>query len=146
MKSFGSTTLILTYGTVYGTGYGGAIQYGIGDPDPVGSGPFCRIRTFLSHPDPEILSGSGSDPLKVLITNQKRLFFHINIFSTGTCTSAFQQTLKKNLRTFGQNYQYLKQRQFELFTKSGEFYSLGRIRSTDPPTLAPSVLDYGTKS
>jgi hypothetical protein len=33
---------------------------------------------------------------------------------------------KKNFRTFGQNY--LKQRHFELFTKSGEFYSLGRIR------------------
>jgi hypothetical protein len=28
-----------------------------------------RIRTFLSDPGPEILTGSGSDPLKVLITN-----------------------------------------------------------------------------
>jgi hypothetical protein len=27
-----------------------------------------RIRTFLSDPDPEILTGSRSDPLKVLIT------------------------------------------------------------------------------
>jgi hypothetical protein len=33
-------------------------------------------------------------------------------------------------RTFGQNY--LKQRHFELFTKSGEFYSLDLSQDPDP--------------
>jgi hypothetical protein len=32
--------------------------------------------------------------------------------------------MKKNLRAFGHNYRYLKQRHFELFPKSGGFYSL----------------------
>jgi hypothetical protein len=41
------------------------------DPDPVGSGPFCevRIRKFFTG------SGSGSDPLKVLIIIRKGDFF-----------------------------------------------------------------------
>jgi hypothetical protein len=54
----------------------------VGDPDPVGSGPFCRIRS-----DPDLFAGSGSGnfdriPLKLLIINQKRKFFYSNIIST----------------------------------------------------------------
>jgi hypothetical protein len=82
----------------------------------VGSGNFDRIR--IPDPDPTPLPIRKGD------------------FFTGTLTFSvrylsFSANHKKNFRTFGQNY-YVKQRHFELFPKSGGFYSLGRIRDQDP--------------
>jgi hypothetical protein len=72
------------------------------------------IATSVGDPDPEILT--GSDPLKVLVTNQKVIFSHIHFHYF-----SFSANPEKTLRTYGQNY--LKQRHFELFTKSGDFYT-----------------------
>jgi hypothetical protein len=72
----------------------------VGDPDLVGSGPFCRIRTFLSDPDPEILTGSGSVSPKGAYYKSVKVIFsqqHFQYFS-------FSQNHEKNFRTFGHNY------------------------------------------
>jgi hypothetical protein len=60
-----------------------------------------RIRTFLQDPDPEIfhrirIPDPDPTPLKVLIIEQIRWFFHNNISST----LAFHQTLKKTSELF----------------------------------------------
>jgi hypothetical protein len=75
-----------------------------------GSG-YGLTLTLLS--DPKTLTRSGSDPLKVLITNQKRRLFHNN-FSTGTRYLSFSENHEKKLQNFW----------------SGGFYSLRS--DTDP--------------
>jgi hypothetical protein len=68
-----------------------------------GSGAGSGSVNFDRIPDPD------PTPLKLLIINQKRWFFLNNIFS-------------KKLQNFWSKL--LKQRHFEIFPKSGGFYSL----------------------
>jgi hypothetical protein len=86
--------------------------------------------------DPDIFVGSGNfDPPKGAIAYYRYQYRVTNVIFSHEHFQYFSFTAnpEKNFRNFGQNY--LKQLYFEQFTKSGEFYSLGRIRIGDPVFL-----------
>jgi hypothetical protein len=73
---------------------------------------FSSVLGIRIRSDPDLFAGSGAESgsEKVIFSQQ-----HFQYFS-------FSPYHEKNFRTFGQNY--LNQRHFELFSKSGGFYSL----------------------
>jgi hypothetical protein len=87
------------------------VSRSIGNPDPVGSGPFCRIwiRKFLPNPCPR----SGSDPPKGAYCQSEKVIFSHQHFHYRYLYFSFSANSEKKFRTLGQNY--LKQRHFALF-------------------------------
>jgi hypothetical protein len=75
---------------------------------------FTAVLGIRIWSDSDLFVGSGSDPHKML---RKSNFSHKNFPYL-----SFSANHEKKLRTF--NHPYLKQRLFEQFSKSGNFYSL----------------------